>query len=59
LVLEGGYDLDGLEACVRSSTRALMGASAPERVQDSVSATHRADVERAALAASRFWPVVG
>jgi acetoin utilization deacetylase AcuC-like enzyme len=58
LVLEGGYDLDGLESCLRASLRTLVGATSTDAANDVVSATHRADVERAALAASRFWPVV-
>ena len=48
LVLEGGYDLAGLEACVEAATRALVEdghVDAPRRAPD---ATHQNDIERAA-----------
>lgn len=46
LVLEGGYDLEGLAACVASSTRALVGER-PKPSSGPISGRHRIDIERA------------
>jgi acetoin utilization deacetylase AcuC-like enzyme len=54
LVLEGGYDLPGLEACMRASMRALMGDGPADPRAHPVSSRHRVEIERAA--ASREQP---
>jgi acetoin utilization deacetylase AcuC-like enzyme len=48
MVLEGGYDLTGLETCVRAASRALMGERAPDPRGGRMSSQHRFDIERAA-----------
>lgn len=50
MVLEGGYDLAGLEACLESSSRALMGAAARDPRGQPISGRHRVDIERASAA---------
>lgn len=46
LVLEGGYDLEGLAACMASSTRALLGERPPPSTGP-ISGRHRIDIARA------------
>jgi len=50
MVLEGGYDLPGLEACVRASSRALAGGHARDPRDHPMSGRHRVDIARAASA---------
>jgi acetoin utilization deacetylase AcuC-like enzyme len=50
MVLEGGYDLAGLESCVDAATRALMGEAARDPRSHPMSGRHRVDIERAARA---------
>ncbi len=50
MVLEGGYDLAGLESCMRASARALMGDKARDPRGLPVSGRHRRDIELAATA---------
>lgn len=50
MVLEGGYDLIGLETCMRAASRALMGEAAPDPRRGPISSAHRFDIERAAAA---------
>jgi len=58
LVLEGGYDLAGLEACVEASTRALAGDPKSIHVERAIGKVHARDLDRAAAAAARSWPGV-
>lgn len=50
MVLEGGYDLPGLESCVRAAALALAGEPAHDPRNHPMSNEHRLDVERAAQA---------
>jgi len=50
MVLEGGYDLAGLESCLCAATRALMGEVARDPRDHPMSGRHRVDIERAARA---------
>ena len=50
MVLEGGYDLAGLEACLEASTRALVGDVARDPRGAPISGRHRVDIKRAAAA---------
>jgi len=50
MILEGGYDLAGLEACLFSSTRALNGSAASDPRDHPMSGRHRVEIERAARA---------
>lgn len=50
MVLEGGYDLPGLESCVRAAALALAGEPALDPRNHPMSNEHRLDVERAAQA---------
>jgi acetoin utilization deacetylase AcuC-like enzyme len=51
LVLEGGYDLGGLEACVAAATRALVDDAAPKIELKTLDARRDAEIERAAKGA--------
>jgi acetoin utilization deacetylase AcuC-like enzyme len=48
MVLEGGYDLAGLEACMSAATRAIAGANAGDPRNHPISGRHRVEIERAA-----------
>ena len=48
MVLEGGYDLAGLETCLCSATRALMGEAVRDPRDHPMSGRHRVEIERAA-----------
>jgi hypothetical protein len=50
MVLEGGYDLAGLESCVDASTRALMGEQARDPRSHPMSGRHRVEIDRASRA---------
>lgn len=50
MVLEGGYDLAGLEECMRAASRALMGEGARDPRDHPMSGRHRVEIERAAAA---------
>jgi acetoin utilization deacetylase AcuC-like enzyme len=50
MVLEGGYDLAGLEACVDAAARALNGAPARDPRDHPMSGRHRVEIERASAA---------
>jgi len=50
MVLEGGYDLAGLESSVDAATRALMGEPARDPRDHPMSGRHRVEIERAARA---------
>lgn len=50
MVLEGGYDLAGIEACVRSSVRAMMGDAPRDPRSHPMSQRHKVEIERAATA---------
>jgi acetoin utilization deacetylase AcuC-like enzyme len=55
IVLEGGYDLAGLEGALRATLPALEGpaAPAPEPARDTIDPEHEADLARALRAAKR------
>ena len=57
MVLEGGYDLQGLEASVASSVKALLEPSdgRVSAASEAVGVRHRVDVERAIGAARLRW----
>jgi acetoin utilization deacetylase AcuC-like enzyme len=50
MVLEGGYDLGGLESCLCAATRALMGETVRDPRDHPMSGRHRVEIERAARA---------
>jgi acetoin utilization deacetylase AcuC-like enzyme len=50
LVLEGGYDLAGLEACMAAATRALVDDGHVDAAQRAPGATHQHEIDRAAVA---------
>ncbi len=47
MVLEGGYDLGGLEACLFAATRALVESSAPDPRSRPISGRHRVEIQQA------------
>ncbi len=59
LVLEGGYDLRGLEACVAASARALIDGAIAGPVLAKIDPAHRAELQTAASSAARTWRSVG
>lgn len=50
MVLEGGYDLAGLEACLDASARALMGGAVRDPRDHPMSGRHRVEIEQASAA---------
>jgi len=56
MVLEGGYDLNGLEECVSAATRAMMDDGRLPDGRGPIDARHRADLDRAARVAAQSWP---
>ncbi len=50
MVLEGGYDLAGLEACVCAATRALLGEAAVDPRTSPIARRFRDDIDRATAA---------
>ena len=50
LVLEGGYDLAGLETCVEAATRALVEDGHVDAPKRALGGTHQNEIERAAMA---------
>lgn len=50
MILEGGYDLPGLESCLYAATRALVGDVARDPRDHPMSGRHRIDIERASAA---------
>jgi acetoin utilization deacetylase AcuC-like enzyme len=59
LVLEGGYDLHGLESCIAASARALLAGAPIAPPMAKLDPSHRAELETAATAAARIWRSVG
>jgi acetoin utilization deacetylase AcuC-like enzyme len=58
LVLEGGYDLAGLESCVEAATRALAGDPKAASAENAIDPTHAREIDRAAASAAKKWPGV-
>jgi acetoin utilization deacetylase AcuC-like enzyme len=55
LILEGGYDLAGLEGSLGASLEVLAGASSAETVAGRVGATHASEIARAKGALAPYW----
>ncbi|GAC1366138.1 MAG: hypothetical protein NVSMB47_17420 [Polyangiales bacterium] len=58
MVLEGGYDLVGLEVCVAASTRALLDSPRAIGPTRAIDRRHALEIDRAAAAARLAWPGV-
>jgi acetoin utilization deacetylase AcuC-like enzyme len=54
LLLEGGYDLEGLEASVRRSVEALLGGGS-DPISGQISPAHEADLALVARTQSAYW----
>jgi acetoin utilization deacetylase AcuC-like enzyme len=59
LVLEGGYDLRGLEGCISSSARAMLDGAPRALRTTRIEPSFRAEIESAAASAARHWRSVG
>jgi acetoin utilization deacetylase AcuC-like enzyme len=55
LVLEGGYDLAGLEGALAASLEVLAGAPAPRITTGSMSPAHASEIGRARSALGPYW----
>jgi acetoin utilization deacetylase AcuC-like enzyme len=59
LVMEGGYDLRGLEACLCASARALVDGAPKGAGATRIDPGHKIELESAAASAARAWRSVG
>ena len=55
MILEGGYDLGGLESCVAAAARALLDDPKDSPLERAIDARHRTEIDRAARSAARRW----
>jgi acetoin utilization deacetylase AcuC-like enzyme len=55
LVLEGGYDLEGLSSSLQCSVEALYGGGAEARTDRTLAPRHEAELAAAGAAAGRYW----
>jgi hypothetical protein len=57
VVLEGGYDLAGLEGALAATLDVLAGGPAPETIAGRIGPTHEREIARARSALSPYWPL--